>query len=220
MSALDNCFRGYGYTWNWLSHCDDDASISHNNENRTSLLTSPPFKGYREKSIASGKRKETQEPRWGEGKWELFVSSAPPPPPGFAAHSRVRFPLEVAPTKKCYKSYYGLVVRVPYSVSQLTLGTPMKNLSFLHTKKRPLWLHVSFLTHFNQPLTINNIAALTRAWHKKIFTYEWYNDAQVYTPIASCCYLISRFWRESTWPHTRAFKNNLSVLGLTLSGKG
>ena len=40
----------------------------------------------------------------------------------------------------------------------------MKNLSFLHTKKRPLWLHVSPLTHFNQPLTINNIAALTRAY--------------------------------------------------------
>ena len=36
-------------------------------------------------------------------------------------------------------------------------------LSFLHTKKRPLWLHVSLLIHFNQPLTINNIAALTRA---------------------------------------------------------
>ena len=35
--------------------------------------------------------------------------------------------------------------------------------SFLHTKKRPLWLHVSLLIHFNQPLTINNIAALTRA---------------------------------------------------------
>ena len=30
-------------------------------------------------------------------------------------------------------------------------------------KQRPLWLHVSFFTHFNQPLTINNIAALTHA---------------------------------------------------------
>ena len=49
-----------------MSHCDDDASISHNNENRISLLTSPPFKGYREKSIASGTRKETQQTRCGE----------------------------------------------------------------------------------------------------------------------------------------------------------
>ena len=77
-------------------------------------------------------------------------------------------------------------MRVRYSVSQFTLGIPMKNLSFLHTKKRPLWLHVSLLTHFNQPLTINNTAALTRAWQKKILTYEWYNDAQVYSPIATC----------------------------------
>ena len=76
-------------------------------------------------------------------------------------------------------------MRVRYSVSQFTLGVPMKNLSFLHTKKR-LWLHVSLLTHFNQPLTINNTAALTSAWQKKILTYEWYNDAQVYSPIATC----------------------------------
>ena len=46
-----------------LSDCDDDASISHNNENRVSLLARPPFKGYRENLIASGTRKETQEPR-------------------------------------------------------------------------------------------------------------------------------------------------------------
>ena len=36
-----------------------------------------------------------------------------------------------------------------------------------HTKQRPLWFHVSFFTHFNQPLTINNIATLTRVWNKK-----------------------------------------------------
>ena len=36
-----------------------------------------------------------------------------------------------------------------------------------HTKQRPLWFHVSFFTHFNQPLTINNIATLTRVLHTK-----------------------------------------------------
>ena len=40
-----------------------------------------------------------------------------------------------------------------------------KNLTYLYTKQRPSWLHVSFFNHFNQPLTINNIAALTRARH-------------------------------------------------------
>ena len=60
ISALDYCFWGYGYTWNWRRHCGDDASISHNNENRSSLRASPPSKGYREKSSANGTRKETR----------------------------------------------------------------------------------------------------------------------------------------------------------------
>ena len=49
----------------------------------------------------------------------------------------------------CYL-LFGTVMRVRYSVSQLTLGIPRKNLTYLHTKQRPPWLHVSF---FNQPLT-------------------------------------------------------------------
>ena len=32
MTALDKCFWGYGYAWNWLSHYGDDAAISHNND--------------------------------------------------------------------------------------------------------------------------------------------------------------------------------------------
>ena len=47
-----------------------------------------------------------QEPRCGERKWELFVFSAPPPPPsGFAVHSVVRLPLEVAPS---YNNSYNI----------------------------------------------------------------------------------------------------------------
>ena len=57
-----------------------------------SLRATSPFKGYREKSRASGMRKETREQGAGQRKWELFVSSAPC---GFAAHARVRFPLEM-----------------------------------------------------------------------------------------------------------------------------
>ena len=37
MSALDKCFWGYGYAWNSLRPYDDDATISHNNENHNSL---------------------------------------------------------------------------------------------------------------------------------------------------------------------------------------
>ena len=60
-SALHKCFWGNEYTWNWLSHYYDDATISQKNENRHSLLASSPFKGYREKSLASGTRKEMRE---------------------------------------------------------------------------------------------------------------------------------------------------------------
>ena len=91
MLALDKCFWGYGYAWTWLIHYDDDATISHSNENRHSLRASSPFKGYREKSRDSGTRKETREQDAGKEN-ELFVSSAPR---CYAAHSRVRLPLEL-----------------------------------------------------------------------------------------------------------------------------
>ena len=41
-----------------------------------------------------------------------------------------------------------------------------------------------FFTRINQP-KVNNIAAFTRAGHKKILSYAWYKDAQVYALIAS-----------------------------------
>ena len=67
MSALDKWFWGDGYAWKLLSHYDDYATISYNNENRNSLRASSPFKGYREKSRASGMRKETREQGAGIG---------------------------------------------------------------------------------------------------------------------------------------------------------
>ena len=59
--------------------------------------------------------------------------------------------------------HFLVVLHVRYSVSQIALGIPRKNSSYLHTKQRLLWLHVFFYTDFNQPLTINNIAEVTRA---------------------------------------------------------
>ena len=37
MSALDKCFWGCGYAWHWVSHYDDNATISKKNENLNSL---------------------------------------------------------------------------------------------------------------------------------------------------------------------------------------
>lgn len=75
------------------------------------------------------------------------------------AHSHTRLPLEIKTL---------VVLRVRYSVSHCSLcqDFPRTNLSHLQTKHRPLWLHVFIFTHFNQSLTINNIATVTLAWHK------------------------------------------------------
>ena len=60
-------------------------------------------------------------------------------------------------------------MRICKSVSHcsLRLGILRKNLSYLHINQHPLWLHISFFTYFNQPLTNHNIAAVTRVWYKK-----------------------------------------------------
>ena len=47
--------------------------------------------------------------------------------------------------------HFLVVVRVRYS-------------SYLHTKQRQLWLHVSFFTYFNQPLNIPD----TKNPHKRV----------------------------------------------------
>ena len=150
---LTNVFWGmgtFGIYWAIMMTMSGDATISYNNENRNSLRASSSFKRYRKKSRASGMRKETREQGAGiESETSLTRSLATRN--GEAATSSWHFLL---------------VVRVHYSVSQFTLGIPRKNPSYFHTKQRPLWLHVPFFIHFSQPL-INDIAALTRARHKK-----------------------------------------------------
>ena len=108
MSALDRWFWGDGYAWKLLSHYDDYATISYNNENRNSLRASSPFKGYREKSRASGMRKETREQGAGIGS-ETSLTRSLATQNGEAATSPWHFLV---------------VVRVRYSVSQFTLGNP------------------------------------------------------------------------------------------------
>ena len=155
MSALDKCFWGYGYAWNSLSHYDDDATISHNNENHNSLWAL--HLGNIERSHA----RVTSERRGGSKVQEKSESSSFPPP-------LTASPLTCA--FACNSKWRGCYQSITF------LGSPASSLfdepvyvsnSDEKFKQRPLWLHVSFFTHFNQPLTINNIAALTHAWHKK-----------------------------------------------------
>ena len=68
----------------------NDATMSDNDENRdnSSLQTGSPFKGYRGKSRASCKRKETR----GQGSWKERKSSSFPPRRSL---TRDRLPLEM-----------------------------------------------------------------------------------------------------------------------------
>ena len=59
---MTNAFGGMGTLGiDYMSHYDDDATISHNNENRNSLPASSLSKEYREKSRASGTQNKTRE---------------------------------------------------------------------------------------------------------------------------------------------------------------
>ena len=136
--------------------------ISQSNENHSSLWASSPFKGYQEKSRANGTRKEMREQ--GAGKESESLS----------------FPLSLTALSlfrafTCHSKWRGCCQFITFLCSHacllfsepVTFGIPRKNSSYLHTKQHPLWLHISFVNHFNQPLISNNIATFTCVWHKK-----------------------------------------------------
>ena len=68
------------------------------------------------------------------------------------AHSRVRLPLEMERFLPGI-TFLGGRARSLFG-QQYTLGIPRENSSYLHTKKRLLWLYLSLFTHFNQPVTM------------------------------------------------------------------
>ena len=91
--------------------------------------------------------RETKWPRCGKRKWELTLTIACHMKKGHCYQS-------ITLLGSCARSLFGEPL-------QFTSGIPRKNSSYLLTKQRPLWLHVSIFTHFNQPLTINNTATVT-----------------------------------------------------------
>ena len=96
-----------------------------------SLRARSPFKGYREKSCASGTRKETREQGvlWGKSSSRALRFLRPSLARSLATRNG-----EVASSPKYF------------------LGIPGKNSSYLHTKQLPLWLHVSFFHTFHPAL--------------------------------------------------------------------
>ena len=90
---LTNAFGGLMGTLGivCMSHYDDDATISHNNENLNSLRASSPFKEYREKSRASGTQNKTREQDAGkenESSWFPPPLTTSPLTCTFACHSK------------------------------------------------------------------------------------------------------------------------------------
>ena len=96
---------------------------------------------------------------------------------------------------KVFRRFYVIFVARP------TLGILKKNSSYLHTKQRPLWLHVSFFTHFNKSLTINNIAALTRADTKNphISVIQFHNEGRSVRSNSVLFFVISDFSIVANW---------------------
>ena len=134
---LKNAFGGMGTLgiyWAIMMTMSGDATIPYNNENRNSLQASSSFKRYREKSSASGMRKETREQGVGiESETSLTCSLA-------------------TPNREAATSpwHFLVVVRVRYSVSQFTLGNPRKNPSYFHTSN----VHYGFTSPFS-PISTN-----------------------------------------------------------------
>ena len=101
-----------------------------------------------------------------ERKGELFFSSSAPPTPtrayptasslnrAFACHPKWRW---------CQSITFLSSRRVCYSLSQTVLGIWRENSSYLHTKQRTLWLHVSFLTLF--PLFGQHLSTFFTIFH-------------------------------------------------------
>ena len=92
ISALGKCFRRYGYSWNWLTHYDDDATISHNNENLSACEQDLHLRDIERSHEREARAKGETNVRCGERKRELFVYFAAQ---DFTTHSRVHLPLEM-----------------------------------------------------------------------------------------------------------------------------
>ena len=146
--STSQCFWGYGYTWNWVSYYDDDATISHKLKALTAFEQS-----LWEKSHANGKRNKT----WEEGAGKESESSLFPRPltAELLTHSFACY--WKWPWKDCSQS-----ITIKGNSVCLVFGEPVY---IINPKEK--FIHIPFFTHFNQYLTINSIAALTRAWLKK-----------------------------------------------------
>ena len=118
---------------------------------------------YREQSHVSNTRKKTREQGAGKESESSSFSlpfKASPLIRAFSSHSKWR-------GRRQSIIFLGNLARSPFGEPVYVRNSEEKFELFTHCQC-PLWLHVSFFTHSNQPLTlINNITALTRAWHKE-----------------------------------------------------
>ena len=151
-----------GHPWNWLNYFDDDAIIIHNDENRniSSLRVSSLLKRYREKSHASGTRKETWEQ--GAGK----VTGTTSFPPLLTASKLARAFTCDSKWRGCSQAITFLGIRRHSLFDEPVYIRNSEEKFKLFTYKATSTMAPRLLfTHLNQPWTINNTTALTHAWY-------------------------------------------------------
>ena len=140
---------------------------------------------YQEKSHASNTRKKMREQ--GAGKESESSSFSPPHKASpltraFSCHSKWRGRAQSI-------IFLGNLARSPFGEPVYIRNSEEKFELFTHCQcpLSALWLHVTFFTHFNQPLTlINNSTTLTSAWHKissHILTYSKLMTKNIYNQI-------------------------------------
>lgn len=158
-TALDKCLDWSGHAWNSLSHYDD-AFTSHIVESRniSSLQVSSPFKRYREKSHASGKRKETWQQ--GAGKGRVSTSFPSLVTASKLACSRVRLRLQIERLARLLPGH----IR-PHSHFREPVNFRNSEVKFeLFTYQATSTMTPRLLfAHFDQPVTINSTTSLTLA---------------------------------------------------------
>ena len=155
---MTNAFGSLGTLEILLSHCDDDATISHNDENITACEHDLHLR-----DIERSHGQVARERRRGNNVQSKKVRALRFLRPAWLRSSLASLLVirnrEVARVKSI--TFLSNRVRSLFG-EPVSVRNSEENSSYLHTKQRPLCLYIFLFTHFNQPLTINNIAALTR----------------------------------------------------------
>ena len=154
MSVLHKCFWGYGYAWNWVSHYDDNATISHKNESRSSLRAT-----FLREVMREWQAKQDTVARSGkDGKSSSFPLSL--------------MALLLTHVFVCHLKWRGCSQAITF-LGNCARSVFSESVYFRISKEK--FVHISLFTHFKQHLTIT--CGTHTCLTQKVLTYVWYNSA-------------------------------------------